>query len=114
MVNKIKKIWFLCLCLTSLSLSWCFHVPYEDWLPSRGKVKTEYMEKDDEFKQALDSFINDFNTISDQRTKMKNNENNWVDDGDLEKASINTDDEVIYDEDVVNEEDVIKKEENDK
>ena len=115
MINKlIKKIWFVCLLFTSLVLVGCFHVPDEDWLLSDWETKLN-TGKNDDLNQAFDSFISDFNTISDQRTEMKNNENDWVGDGDLEKTSINTGyDEIINDEDVVNEENVIKKEKNDK
>ena len=115
MINKlIKKIWFVCLLFTSLVLVGCFHVPDEDWLLSDWETKLN-TGKNDDLNQAFDSFISDFNTISDQRTEMKNNENDWLEGGDLEKASINTgDDEMINDEDIVNEENVIKKEENDK
>jgi len=36
----MKKIWLFCLCLASLGLVGCFHIPDEDWLPSRNKVNT--------------------------------------------------------------------------
>lgn len=76
MVSKlIKKIWVICLWLASLALVGCFHVPDEDWLPSKNKVETWNIQENNEIDQAFDSFINDFNNISNQRDEMKNNEN---------------------------------------
>jgi len=71
----MKKIWFLCLCLASLSLVGCFHIPDEDWLPSRNKVKTEDVEKENvEVEEAINSFVDWFNIISTQRSEMNENE----------------------------------------
>ena len=71
----MKKIWFLCLCLASLSLVGCFHIPDEDWLPSRNKVKTEDVEKEnEEVEEAINSFVDWFNIISTQRSEMNENE----------------------------------------
>ncbi len=71
----MKKIWLLCLCLAGLSLVWCFHVPDEDWLPSKNKVKTENVEKDEELEQALNSFMDWINVVSTKRNGMKTEEN---------------------------------------
>lgn len=71
----MKKIWLFCLCLASLSLVWCFHIPDEDWLPSRNKVKTENAEKENvEVEEAINSFVDWFNIISTQRSEMNENE----------------------------------------
>ena len=70
--NPIKKFWFICLCLTSLSLVWCFHVPDEDRLPSKNKVET--IQKDNQVEQALNSFIDWIGMVSSQRNDMKDNE----------------------------------------
>jgi hypothetical protein len=44
--------------LTSLSLAGCFHVPDEDWLPSRNKVKTENVKQENvEVEQAINSLV---------------------------------------------------------
>ena len=60
----MKKIWLLCLCLASLSLVWCFHIPDEDWLPSKNKARTEEVKNDEEVEQAIDSLMDWFNMIS--------------------------------------------------
>ena len=65
MVEKsIKRIWLLCLCLASLSLVGCFHIPDEDWLPSKNKINSWYVRKDDEIEQAISSFMNWIDMIS--------------------------------------------------
>lgn len=70
MVDKyIKRIWLTCLCLTSLSLVGCFHVPDEDWLPSRNKVETT--QKDDQIEQALNSFIEWIDIVSSRQNERK-------------------------------------------
>lgn len=79
MINKlIKKIWFICLWFASLSLVGCFHVPDEDWLPSKNKINTWNIEKENEMNQAIDSFMDWINTISSQRNEIKDNENKEV------------------------------------
>ena len=67
----MKKIWLLCLCLASLSLAGCFHVPDEDWLPSRNKVNTWNTQSED-VEKALNSFMDWINVVSTQRNDMKN------------------------------------------
>ena len=70
----MKRIWLLCLCLASLTLVGCFHVPDKDWLPSRNKVETWTIEKNDEVEEALNSFMDWIDKISSQRSEMKNSE----------------------------------------
>ena len=74
--NLIKKIWVICLWFAGLALVGCFHVPDEDWLPSKNKVETWNIQENNEIDQAFDSFINDLNNISNQRDEIKNSENN--------------------------------------
>ena len=70
----MKKIWLICLCLASLSLVGCFHIPDEDWLPSRNKVKTEDMKKENaEVEQAINSLVDWFNMVSTQRNETDEN-----------------------------------------
>lgn len=96
MVNKlIKKIWVICLWFAGLALVGCFHVPDEDWLPSKNKVETWDIQENNEMDQAFDSFINDFNNISNQRDEMKNSENKS---SELDE-SYETEDETINEED---------------
>ena len=72
--NLIKKIWIICLCLVGLSLTGCFHIPDEDWLPSRNKVNTWDTQNDDQVEQALNSLIDWIDTISSQHNRAKDNE----------------------------------------
>ena len=67
----IKKIWVICLCLASLSLVGCFHVPDEDWLPSKNKVNTWNTQSED-VEKALNSFMNWIDMVSSQRNERKN------------------------------------------
>ncbi len=92
----MKKIWLLCLCLASLSLTWCFHIPDEDWLPSKDKVKTEDAEKDDEVEQAIDSFIQWINMISSNWNELGNEGNEEItEDIDIELSEKNIGNEEI-------------------
>lgn len=114
MINKlIKKIWFICLWFASLALVGCFHVPDKDWLLNNWETELNTDENND-LSHAFDSFIDDFNTISNQRTEIENDKNNWIENENIEKISIDTWDVVIRDENVIDEENVIEKEENDK
>lgn len=70
----MKKIWLLCLCLASLNLVGCFHIPDEDWLPSKNKVNTWNIEKQDEMDQAINSFMDWLDMISSEWDEMNNNE----------------------------------------
>ena len=45
---------------------WCFHIPDEDWIPSRNKVKTEDVKNDGEVEQAINSLVDWFNKASNQ------------------------------------------------
>jgi len=75
MVSKsIKKIWFIWLWLYCLILAGCFHIPDEDWLPSKNKPETTH--KDDQVEQAINSFIEGIDVVSTQRDELNNNENN--------------------------------------
>ena len=101
MVNKsVKKIWLVCLCIASLSLVGCFHVPNQDWLPSKNKVNTWKIEKNDEMQQALDSFVWGIDIISSQRGETKNNENEKVETEKINESVIETEGESINDENV--------------
>ena len=76
MINKlIKKIWFICLWFASFTLAGCFHVPDEDWLLSDTESKPETSETD-ELGQAFNEFIDNFNSLSDKRDEIKNDEDN--------------------------------------
>ncbi len=70
----MKKIWLLCLCLASLSLAGCFHIPDKDWLPSKNKVNT-WNTQNEEIENALNSFMDWINVVSTQRNDMKAQEN---------------------------------------
>ncbi len=71
----MKRIWLFCLCLASLSLVGCFHVPDEDWLPSKNSVDIWDIQNDDEMDQALNDIMEWINMVSSQRNDMKNEEN---------------------------------------
>ena len=76
----MKKIWLFCLCLASLGLVWCFHVPDEDWLPSKNKAKTEDVKNENvEVEQAIDSLVEWFNMASTERNNMKNKKSDETD-----------------------------------
>jgi len=100
----MKKIWLFCLCLASLSLAWCFHVPDEDWLPSRNKIKTENVEKDEEVEQAINSFMQWIDMISSDWNELENGENDGkiTENVDVEAFGENTDNEEITDDKVEN------------
>ena len=70
----MKKIWLLCLCLASLSLVWCFHIPDEDWLPSKNKARTEEVKNDEEVEQAIDSLMDWINMISSGWSETKDDD----------------------------------------
>ena len=111
----MKKIWLFCLCLASLSLVWCFHVPDEDWLPSRNKVKTEEVKNDDEVEQAINSLVNWLNMISSDLDETKNDENSEINNEETEEItgtgneSIDID-ETIDNEEVANSEEIVNNE----
>ena len=68
----MKKIWLLCLCLASLSLVGCFHIPDEDWLPSKNKVNTWDTQRDKEMEDALNDIMDWINMVSSQRDQLNN------------------------------------------
>ena len=74
----MKKIWLFCLCLASLSLVGCFHIPDKDWLPSKNTVKTWNIQQDEEMQQALNSFMDWINMISSDWNELKNEGNNEI------------------------------------
>lgn len=76
--NFTKKVWIICLCLVSLSLAWCFHIPDEDWLPSKNKTDSWNLQKDTEFEQAINSFIDWIDMISSQSNSIENDENDEI------------------------------------
>ena len=76
--NLWKKIWLFCLCLASLSLAWCFHIPDEDWLLSDGEVETWNVQKDEELEHALNSFMNWIDIISNEWNNKNSEENNSI------------------------------------
>ena len=98
----MKKIWLFCLCLASLGLVGCFHVPDEDWLPSRNKVNTWDTQKYDEMEQALDSFVDWINMISSSWNELKDEKNNEIAAEEIENIEIK--DEVINGEEIIDNE----------
>ena len=101
----MKKIWLFCLCLASLTLVGCFHIPDEDWLPSKNKVNTWDSQKDDEVKNVINEFMDGVNLISSERDDLNNEEdteeerenstnedisNNEIEDQEIEKEDIVT------------------------
>jgi len=104
----MKKIWLLCLCLASLSLVWCFHIPDEDWLPSKNKVNTWDTQKDEEMEDALNGIMDWINMISSEWNE-KNGEDSEITTEEWEENVIKIgneaiDDEEIFDNEVENEE----------
>jgi len=99
----MKKIWLLCLCLASLGLVGCFHIPDEDWLPSKNNVNTWDTHKDDEMEQALNSFMDWINMISSGWNELKNEETTAEEVEEVENESIN--EEEAIDDEIANEED---------
>ena len=116
MINKlIKKIWFICLWFASLTLVGCFHVPDEDWLPSRNKVNTWNVEKNDEVDQAINSLLDGFNMISSELDNATDNENdgleiNEISAEELEEPIIVVEDEIVNNEEMVYDEEIINNE----
>ena len=78
MLNTIKKIWIIGLCLAGLCLAGCFHIPDEDWLPSKNKEKL--VETNNEFDEALDIFVQWMDVLSAQREQRKNNDDSFTGD----------------------------------
>ena len=76
MIRESKKIWLFCLCLASLSLAWCFHVPDEDWLLSSNESNTWNIDEEAEIQQAFNTFIDWINMISSNWDGIRNDERN--------------------------------------
>ncbi len=97
----MKKIWIFCLCLVSLSLVGCFHIPDEDWLPSRNKVKSGEIKNDPEFDEAIDSFMDWINMISSEWNEVNDEESNEISE---EVENIEIEDGVINNKEIANNE----------
>ena len=111
----MKKIWLICLCLASLGLVGCFHIPDRDWLPSKNKVNTWDTQKDDEMDQALNDIMEWINMFSSHRDDEGENENNDESNGaNTEKSddsNIETGNNIISsEENLDNEESIISEE----
>ncbi len=102
----MKRIWLFCLCLASLNLVGCFHIPDEDWLPSKNKVDTWNIQEDIEMQQAVDSLMEWFNIISAQRDEMKKGEDDVIYTGDFETTETW---EIIDNENIISNESVNQK-----
>ena len=106
MVSKsIKKIWFIWLWLSCLILAWCFHIPDEDWLPS--KNKPEAIHKDDQVEQAINSFVDWMNMVSSQRNEIKSTETPGIsrdDEENIEEIEAINNEEVIDTEETIEDE----------
>ena len=103
----MKKIWLFCLCLASLSLVGCFHVPDEDWLPSKNNAKTEDLkknvEKDEDVEHAINSLVQWIDKISSDWNEFGNEENiDITEDVDVDATEKNNDNEEITDDKVEN------------
>lgn len=86
----IQKIWFFSLCLSLVILTGCFHIPDEDWLPSKNKVKVETTNNEEQI------FLDSINTAK----NMLNNINNSEETSNNESTIINeeiTNEEIIED-----------------
>jgi len=95
----MKKIWLFCLCLASLGLVWCFHVPDEDWLPSKNKVDSEKVKNNIEVEQAIGSFMDWINSISSELDEMKNEEITTE-----EWENVEVEDEAVNNEEIIDDE----------
>jgi hypothetical protein len=100
----MKKIWLLCLCLASLSLVGCFHVPDEDWLPSKDKTKSESIKKDEDVEQAINSIMQWIDTISSSWDQINYDEKEESYTGDLERINSEILDENINNDEIVDNE----------
>ena len=96
----MKKIWLFCLCLASLGLVGCFHIPDEDWLPSKNKVNTWDTQKDEEMEDALNGIMDWINMISSEWNE-KNGEDSETTTEAWEENVIKTGNEAIDDEEII-------------
>jgi len=104
----MKKFWLFCLYLTSLSLVGCFHIPDEDWLPSKNKINTWDTQENEEIENAINEFMNWINIISSDWNDLKNEENSEITTEkakDLEMEDKTVNEEEIIDDEITNEED---------
>ena len=108
----MKKIWLLCLCLASLSLIGCFHIPDEDWLPSKDKTKSESIKKDEDVEQAINSIMQWIDTISSNWDRINYDENKESYTRDLERINSEISDENIDNDETVDNEIVEPEDEN--
>ena len=107
----MKKIWLLCLCLASLGLVGCFHIPDEDWLPSKDKVNTWDTQKDNEMDQALNDIMEWINMFSSHRDDESNDESNGANTEESDDSNIKTENDIISsEENLSNEESIISEE----
>ena len=105
MINKlIKKIWFICLWLASLALAGCFHIPDEDWLPSKNKVETWNIEKDKDMEDAINSIMDWFDIISSDWNNVKSNESDEISTDDWNENTVEVDDNTISSEKIIDNE----------
>ena len=112
MINKlIKKIWFICLWLASLALAGCFHIPDEDWLPSRNKVKTWNIQKENERDEAINSFMDWINMISSDWDNLKHNESDEISADNWNENTIEVEDNTINNEEMVDNKETTENEE---
>ena len=93
----MKKIWLLCLCLASLGLVGCFHIPDEDWLPSKNKVNTWDTQKDEEMEDALNGIMDWINMISSEWNE-KDGEDSEITAEEWKENTIEVEDQAINDE----------------
>ena len=100
----MKKIWLLCLCLASLGLVGCFHIPDEDWLPSKNKVNAWETQKDEEMEDALNGIMDWIDIISSEWDEMKNEEDNATITEEWEENTIEIENEPINDEEIIDNE----------
>ena len=103
----MKKIWLFCLCLASLSLAGCFHVPDENWLPSKNKVNPWDAQKDEEMNYVIDGFMNWINIISTEWNQLNNDENNDIIIEKSEKMDVDIENGVISDIEMIENEESI-------
>jgi len=95
----MKKIWLFCLCLASLNLVGCFHIPDKDWLPSKNNVETWSIQKDEETEQVINEFMDWINMISSDWNEFRNEESDEITAEEVE--NIEVEDEEINDEEII-------------
>ena len=91
-------MWLVCLFFAGLTLAGCFHIPDEDWLPSKNKIDTWNVEGSDEIQQAMSSFMEKIDLISSQKKEGKNNEKEEVSAEKLNETIVGTGSEAVNNE----------------